>query len=488
MADWKTFHYISYALLFYFALEPSYIHPDEHFQSFEVLTNKFYNYKTNIPWEFSSNPSRSYAVLYLIYGPLLYINKLFKFNPLALLYIARLQLVVSYIFIAQWSTRIITQSKQEGSKTIYFIFSSYVTWTYQSHTFSNSIETQILLIALSILHILKLQSNLKNPTRSNGLIALLGIVMSLGIFNRITFVAFLFIPSFFLLKHFQRFKSTAITFTVFFTITSLILILLDTKLFGSDHILITPLNNFLYNKDSSNLAQHGLHPYYTHLLINLPQLAGPVLIPLLYKNRYTTSIPFLSIVSGLFILSVIPHQELRFLTPLVPLICMCIDFQNISPAIIVWTMRLWCVFNLVFGVIMGSLHQRGVLVTLDHLREVQYGGVQIWWKTYKPPAYILANQNLTISEKDVIHNTDSNHMIDLMGADVNSLAVVLEKFDQSLLITPRSSIPLLERLNNTFSIEKIWSYDYHLDLDHLDFEDFRTLRPGIDVYNITQLI
>ncbi len=151
-------------------------------------------------------------------------------------------------------------------------------------------------------------------------------------------------------------------------------------------------------------------------------------------------------------------------------------------------MRLWCVFNLVFGVIMGSLHQRGVLVTLDHLREVQYDGVQIWWKTYKPPAYILANQNLTISEKDVIQNTDSNHMIDLMGADVNSLAVVLEKFGQSLLITPRSSIPLLERLNNTFSIEKIWRYDYHLDLDHLDFEDFRTLRPGIDVYNITQLI
>ena len=38
--------------------------------------------------------------------------------------------------------------------------------------------------------------------------------------------------------------------------------------------IITPLNNLLYNSSYDNLAQHGIHPYYTHILINLPQILG----------------------------------------------------------------------------------------------------------------------------------------------------------------------------------------------------------------------
>ena len=40
---------------------------------------------------------------------------------------------------------------------------------------------------------------------------------------------------------------------------------------------ITPLNSLLYNAQSSNLASHGLHPYYQHLLASLPLLLGPSL-------------------------------------------------------------------------------------------------------------------------------------------------------------------------------------------------------------------
>lgn len=169
---------------------------------------------------------------------------------------------------------------------------------------------------------------------------------------------------------------------------------------------------------------------------------------------------------------------------------MCMDFKNLaSPAVIVWTMRLWAAFNIVFGIIMGSLHQRGVLVTLNYLREVQYEGVQVWWKTYKPPAYLLANTDLIISEKEDIKSAKQNHLVDLMGADVNELAGVLSHFDNSILITPHSSVPLIERLNATrFVFDKIWDYGYHLDLDHIDFSDLRTLQPGIDVYNVTQLV
>jgi phosphatidylinositol glycan class Z len=43
-------------------------------------------------------------------------------------------------------------------------------------------------------------------------------------------------------------------------------------------IVITPLNNLLYNLNVDNLAQHGIHPRYTHLIINLPMLYGPLAI------------------------------------------------------------------------------------------------------------------------------------------------------------------------------------------------------------------
>lgn len=43
-------------------------------------------------------------------------------------------------------------------------------------------------------------------------------------------------------------------------------------------IVITPINNLLYNLNLDNLAQHGIHPRYTHFAINLPLLYGPLAI------------------------------------------------------------------------------------------------------------------------------------------------------------------------------------------------------------------
>jgi phosphatidylinositol glycan class Z len=39
--NWRFVHYLSYLAAAFFALEPSYIHPDEHFQSLQVLTSKY---------------------------------------------------------------------------------------------------------------------------------------------------------------------------------------------------------------------------------------------------------------------------------------------------------------------------------------------------------------------------------------------------------------------------------------------------------------
>src|SRR6202000_3078251 len=95
------------------------------------------------------------------------------------------------------------------------------------------------------------------------------------------------------------------------------------------HPLKTPFNNLLYKTQTSNLAAHGLHPHYQHLVANLPQLLGPALI-LVIASAYPFNLRILkstftnnrlaSAAMGTIFLSLIPHQEARFLLPTVPLI------------------------------------------------------------------------------------------------------------------------------------------------------------------------
>jgi phosphatidylinositol glycan class Z len=397
------------------------------------------------------------------------------------MYLARLQLAVSYFITSQIATSVLCETKQEISKTLFFLFTSYVTWTYQSHTFSNAIETQLLLAVISLIHLIKKsdKETKKHPHYRASL--LLGFIISVGIFNRITFAAFLIFPLMALIKRYLTFRLSFITLIISFLTTSSILIHFDTILFNSTEFVITPLNNLIYNSQTENLEQHGLHPRYTHLLVNLPQILGPAIIPFFFRNHYKTSIPYLAIFSGIFFLSIIPHQELRFLTPLLPLMCICIDFINFeSPITAEWVMRLWCVFNVAMGIIMGSLHQRGVIEALDHLQRQDYHGSQVWWRTYSPPTWILGNEDLLVSNE--VPQSYSDLVIDLMGAELENLVSTIRQLDETILITPRSSVPLLEHIENV-TLEKVWSYKWHLDMDHFDISDLRTLDPGIDIYN-----
>ena len=121
--------------------------------------------------------------------------------------------------------------------------------------------------------------------------------------------------------------------------------------------MLTPLNNILYNAKVENLKEHGLHPRYLHFLVNFPLLYGPLststLVSLLWRPRLNASLYYgnppttsfdvlvlIEILNKMYInhkhahmlvlvsvivmamagLSIMPHQEARFLTPmLVPL-------------------------------------------------------------------------------------------------------------------------------------------------------------------------
>jgi phosphatidylinositol glycan class Z len=166
--------------------------------------------------------------------------------------------------------------------------------------------------------------------------------------------------------------------------------------------VITPLNNIRYNTQSSNLALHGLHPHYQHFLVNLPQLLGPALVPLLTSLQPFTigkldailANPRLtSALTGTLILSLIPHQEPRFLIPCIPLLLTCIRL----PASDRWRRIFWVcwiIFNALMALLMGIYHQGGVIPAQIAMPQIVRSAnatdvTVLWWKTYPAPTYLI---------------------------------------------------------------------------------------------------
>lgn len=505
--SWRGAYFTSIALRFVLAVANSYIHPDEHFQSFEVLCSKWLGYHTAIPWEFTVDaPARSYASLYIVYYPLF---KIFGgiLLPLQLWYVSRLFLMVVCWLITDWCLYKMLPSKQERIKSIFFTLTSYVTLVYQSHTFSNLIETVLLVLAVYIINELRFLRSQPGDyvSESSWLASALGVIVSFGIFNRITFPAFLILPSVHLVSIFWQLKRLPFLALTTFLATSLVCITIDSIAYGTissisfnwrDYTL-APLNSLLYNSSYSNLATHGIHPRYTHILINLPQLLGPGLILVANKGkpRFWNTIPFLSAVSGLIFLSVIPHQELRFLIPIVPLLCSCFDIASVSSTLFSKILPLWYIFNVIMAVLMGIYHQGGVVTAMDYIyQNPQNNTAYIWWRTYTPPSWMLAD---TTNSTQIVHARfgvtidelfpeKNNYFIDTMGLHhellketISSMQAKTNKTIQ--LVTPIASF------DTTFDsslYRQVWKTLAHLDLDHLDWSDRRSLTPGLAIYEL----
>lgn len=130
--------------------------------------------------------------------------------------------LISFV-LEDWALHELIPSPRHRRVAVLLVASSYVTWTYQTHTFSNSIET--LVVAWSLVLIQRIVDakvswplrdvTLVPPQTASANTALqqqstllssfgLGIVAVFGIFNRITFPAFLLIPGLRLIPHFLK--------------------------------------------------------------------------------------------------------------------------------------------------------------------------------------------------------------------------------------------------------------------------------------------
>lgn len=497
----------------YFALSPSYLHPDENFQGPEVIAGQIFSYPVKLTWEFTSdNPVRSVFPLWPIYGlPMLLLRWLWIGNghggeipPIAVFWTLRILMFVLSFVLEDWAIHELVQSPRHRKVAVLLVASSYVTWTFQTHTFSNSIETLAVAWSLVLIHRI-----VESKQRSQSFAAaVLAFVVVFGIFNRITFPAFLLIPGLRLIPHFIKKPLALVAAILSALFTAFIAIYLDTTFYTEhsvtwsylfSHPTITPLNNLKYNLSTSNLANHGLHPWYQHLLINLPTLIGPAVLLLFLRPH--ASLRLYSALSGAFVLSFFKHQEARFLLPTIPLILSSVQLPRNSTLLRLWTGS-WILFNVFFGVLMGTYHQGGIVPTQVFLSKQPDATQAIWWKTYSPPIWLLNGKNEVLKTHDIM-GMKGPLMIREVGAlatchlsSKNTTAYLDEK-EGTYLIAPLSAIFLDNYTSNTgpgLHFQQVWAYKKHLNLDDLDFGDdgvWSTLqrvvgRRGLGAWRVTK--
>lgn len=319
-----------------------------------------------------------------------------------------------------------------------------------------------------------------------------GTLSALGIFTRFTFAFFAF-PVLLSLLHDmvhvlglgRRLARSIFLMATSFSLVAFGIVVADSQFYSSRRILnvgnvtindsvnssrispfsplslvLTPYNALAYNSQVSNLEDHGLHPRWTHATVNMFILYGPLtlagyLFMLSSTSRFrfrfsNTSRPTDSdghdmdqcivlsqavILFGLAFLSVAPHQEPRFLLPLIcPIVLIGTKIAKSKVGI-----YLWVAFNVVLFALFGLFHQAGVTKSL-----LEIGSSNVWaseepvatiyLRTYMPPTFLTRiphqfqgstkmTDTATKAEVDTLGYScrEGFRQIDLNGARITSL-------------------------------------------------------------------
>lgn len=439
-------------------------------------------------------------------------------SPSVVYYTLRVLMLTLSVVLEDWAIQELVPSPRTRRVAVLLAASSYVTWTYQTHTFSNSIETLLVMWSLVLIKRIvedKVCTVLRNAAPILARALTQGVeafrrlsLLHLGLLGRCGSIQPNYIPSVPPLTFFRpptslspqvRQPLAQNTFTanavrrpfslVFITIFGLLSVFLavsvDTAFYTPGEFtfakllhnpVVTPLNNFIYNSDSANLAQHGIHPRYQHFLVNLPQLLGPAFPLLFFLRRSHLSLPLLSALSGIALLSFFPHQEARFLLPAVPLILSSLRLPR-PPHSNFWISG-WILFNLALGFLMGTYHQGGIVPVQMHIAKTnETVSHTFWWKTYSPPIWLLNGKNEELKTVDLMGIPGPQMLSHVESTLPPCRTRKIPRVDKPAvyLVAPRSAYfltPYTEQSGKQeIELEEVWSYRQHLNLDDMDFAD-----------------
>ncbi|RPD60643.1 hypothetical protein L226DRAFT_545128 [Lentinus tigrinus ALCF2SS1-7] len=489
-----------------------YIHPDEWFQNGEAMAGRTLGLHTHLTWEWDPIfPCRSIVPVWLTTGiPLWLVGKLYEgdLNPRILFAAERLSFFFWSLLLDYALYYLVHEPVR--SRALILLGSSYVMLTYQVRPFSNSIEAVLIAFSLLLLKKMLVTESMKVSTKTGyRYLVLLAFVATCGLFTRITFAAFFLPVALEALKYTLR-RSR---FTLLPWLRSLILpvlVVLATGLgfvyadstyfvfpFHESMFELTPLNFLRYNLLPANLAEHGLHPRWLHLVVNLPMIATPGLLIYVFWAEWDStnprtderprgkghakSGPMETIQKVLYwvrwssttLLSIQPHQEPRFLIPLVtPMIALVLNHGRILRAGR-WFWPVWIASNLLLTLLFGVLHQGGVVPSLFRVHDMLYGEATptpdhrfyvLYWKTYMPPRHLLA-----IPQADA--DTEAVRVFDVAGAPADGVVRALSlpgmiPNSTTLLVAPFHAVRSFDaRGQECLKLcDRVFP---HLDLDHI---------------------
>jgi len=556
-----------------------YIHPDEYFQSLEVTIGDVFDVDVHRTWEFNkTQPLRSPTVPFLLYGVPMGALKVFNIvlfhytglnivgNYIVTL-IPKLVLLLLSFSVDYLVYKVCKLYKHSFNQCLSTLASSYVMLVYSTRSFSNSLELVLSSILLYLVaHTIKRtdetvylhelvhdkytsaetirerveisKKRKKIPDHDYKHIVPIGVLLAVGVFNRPTFLFYAFGPIFFWLQRgvanhsyftpFQTFNFRFVLLTPIVAVSCLVLILTDSLYYGdlTLHKLwhlkmlytdwkVAPFNFVMYNIVPGNIVSHGEHPRYTHTLVNLPLLFGPlapvclltvanwfcdvVYLPWIKKPGMRTiyALTLFSSLVPLMCLSVVRHQEARFLLPVLPcLVLMCAHklrykFLGFRPLL-----TLWYIFNVAAAVWFGFIHQAGVLPAQKHIGGLQHDARfvnLVYSHTYMPPRYPLWQpENFDKDElPPYVHNSTKFLVQDLGSIETELLySKLLDLVSRSDYVTKKQHkrmqtyliIPsfLLDQLTflarRSLDFDVIYSTFPHVSVESLDKLD-------LDIYN-----
>ncbi|KAI9596661.1 Alg9-like mannosyltransferase family-domain-containing protein [Syncephalis fuscata] len=606
--DFKKLFIFLFLLRLLLALAPGYVHPDEFFQSPEISAGNVLNVRNWIPWEYDeAYPCRSIVFPMLTTGlPFLWLRSLqwiadtsgFNVNfmtPLIVFSTTRLAFFIYSFLIDLCIYKICRLNAQDPWRPMLVAASSYVLLVYHTRSFSNTIESILLGFVLWSFFDLVLRGLGKRTLHAHlsRRILLLGALMVVGLFARIT-MAFFCIPVVLAFCYVidqrsglrtigswswrcQNVLYQAIPAVVGALLAGTVCILIDSIYFRSFIILmngnaltwsdisqllqdprlislsqfsftgslvVTPWNNARYNMKTENLNQHGLHPHYLHLLVNMPMLYGPLvwmaykrIIQKIMKRQLSSRLYFRSVtgyvaILGVLALSIVPHQEARFLLPVIIPLIISLSQHFINRSRSFWT--IWIIFNTVGAILFGGLHQAGIIPAIHKIytnslanqceslplstseyplmycqhsnnatKTIAKTAIHakrtkvIFYKTYMPPEHLFLQSN----QLNTIHDS-TIQLMDLGGGSIDTLLSQLGSHHHLPVITPTmvsisnepiSSYPAIYTFNPThghyertlvvmpsyihlpppstttqFKLIHISTVFPHLSLDHID--------------------
>ncbi|XP_071464385.1 GPI mannosyltransferase 3 isoform X1 [Marmota flaviventris] len=346
-----------------FLVQTSFV-PDEYWQSLEVAHHMVFNYGY-MTWEWTER-LRGYTYPLIFASIYKILHLLGKDSVQLLIWTPRLaQALLSALADVRLYSLMKQLENQEMARWVFFCQScSWFTWYCCTRTLTNTMETDLTIIALFYYPLEGSKSI--NSVKYSSLVALAFIIRPTAI---IPWMPLLF-------KHFwQEQRKTDLILHYFLPVgfVTLSLSLIIDRIFFGQWTLVQ--FNFLKFNVLQNLGTfYGSHPWHWYFSQGFPVVLGthlPFFIHGCFLAPKKYQILLVTVLWTLIIYSMLGHKEFRFIYPVLPF---CMVFCGYSLAHLkAWkkpALSFLFLSNMFLALYTGLVHQRGTLDVMSHIQKV----------------------------------------------------------------------------------------------------------------------